>query len=146
MSKVIGLKLTDKDKELTKQIENSGLSNSELIRKALDHYLKSVNSVNQPVNQIQQKNVKQKVNQVNQTVNHNQQENQEKTVNQVNQKVNHEIQVIENYELLRHYKEEIDWLRDRVEYFEHTQEHILAKVAKPDVKAKKETAISFYRM
>ena len=37
MSKVIGLKLTDKDKELIKQIEYSGLSNSELIRKALGH-------------------------------------------------------------------------------------------------------------
>lgn len=63
MNKVIGLKLTDKDKKLTRQIEDSGLSNSELIRKARDHYFKSVNSVNQ-------------------LVNHNQQEKHDKEVNQ----------------------------------------------------------------
>jgi hypothetical protein len=39
MNKVIGLKLTDKDKKLSKQIEDSGLSNSELIR---NHY-KNIN-------------------------------------------------------------------------------------------------------
>jgi len=84
MNKVIGLKLTDKDKKLSKQIEDSGLSNSELIRKALDRYFKSVNSVNPPVNQNQQEKTKQKVNLVNHTVNQNLQEKQEKTVNQVN--------------------------------------------------------------
>jgi len=129
MSKVIGLKLTNNDKKLIKQIEDSGLSNSEIIRKALDHYLKSVNSVNQPVNHFQQEKVKQKV-------------------NLVNQKVNHEIQVIENYELLRHYKEEVDWLRNRVEYFEGFCKDLRHDMSsKIDTKkTKKETAISFYRM
>lgn len=137
MSKVIGLKLTDKDKELTEQIEDSGLSNSELIRKALDHYF---NSVNRSVNHSQQEKVKQKVNQVNQTVNHNQQENHDK-------KVNPQIQVIENYELLRHYKEEIDWLRDRVEYFEGSCKDLQHNIAsKIEAKPKKETSISWFRM
>ena len=127
MNKVIGLKLTDKDKKLIKQIEDSGLSNSELIRKAMDQYFKSINSVNPPVNQIQQ-------------------EKQEKTVNQVNQSVNHKIQISENYELMEYLKRDNEWLKERIEHFEHTQDHIFAKVVKPDGKAKKETLISLYRM
>ena len=55
------------------------------------------------------------------------------------------VQIVENYELLRHYKEEIDWLRDRVEYFEGACKDL--QHARSDVKAKKETAsISLYRM
>jgi hypothetical protein len=146
MNKVIGLKLTDKDKKLSKQIEDSGLSNSELIRKALDRYFKSVNSVNPPVNQNQQEKTKQKVNLVNHTVNQNLQEKQEKTVNQVNQPVNHKIQISENYELMEYLKRDNEWLKDRIEHFEHNQDHLLAMIAKPDVKAKKETSISLYRM
>lgn len=137
MNKVVGLKLTDKDKKLIKQIEDSGLSNSELLRKTLEHYFKTVNSVNQ----IQQEKDKQKVNQVNQTVNHDQQEKQEKTVNQVNQKVN-PVQIIENYELLRHYKEEIDWLRNRVEYFEGFYKSLQQDIPSK-IDAKK---ISWFRM
>ena len=139
MNKVIGLKLTDKDKKLIKQIEDSGLSNSELIRKALDQYFK-------PVNHFQQEKTNQKVKEVNHTVNQNLQEKQEKTVNQVNQQVNHKIQISENYELMEYLKRDNEWLKDRIEHFEHTQDHILAKAAKPDGKAKKETSISLYRM
>ena len=132
MNKVIGLKLTDKDKKLIKQIEDSGLSNSELIRKALNHYFKSVN-------QIQHEKYNQKVNLVNHTVNNNIQEIQEKTVNSVN----HKIQISDNYELMEYLKRDNEWLKGRIEHFEHVQDHILAKA---DGKAKKETAISLYRM
>lgn len=143
MNKVIGLKLTDKDKKLIKQIEDSGLSNSDLIRKALDQYFKLVNSVNPLVNHDLHEKNNQKVNLVNHTVNQKRQEEKEKTVNQVNQSVNHKIQISENYELMEYLKRDNEWLKDRIEHFEHTQEHILAK---PDAKAKKETAISLYRM
>jgi len=54
------------------------------------------------------------------------------------------VQIVENYEILRHYKEEIDWLRDRVEYFEGVCKDL--QHARSDVKAKKETSISLYRM
>jgi transcriptional regulator with PAS, ATPase and Fis domain len=139
MNKVIGLKLTDKDKKLIKQIEDSGLSNSELIRKALDQYFKLVNSVNPPVNHEYQEKNNQKVNLVNHTVNQKLQEKKEKTVNR-------KIQISENYELMEYLKRDNEWLKDRIEHFEHTQDHILAKVEKLDAKAKKETAISLYRM
>lgn len=94
MSKVIGLKLTDHDKKLVEQIENSGLSNSELIRKSLNFYFQSVN---QPVNHVHKEEISYEVNSVNQPVNHKQQEETTETVNQVNQPVNHDIQVAENY-------------------------------------------------
>ena len=47
---------------------------------------------------------------------------------------------------MEYLKRDNEWLKDRIEHFEHTQDHILAKVAKPDGKAKKETSISLYRM
>ena len=102
---------------------------TDVIQKALELYLRSSESVNT--------SYKENVNtECNTDVN---------TTNKVDQG-KASVQIVENYEILRHYKEEIDWLRDRIEYFEHTQDHILAKVAKPDVKAKKETSISLYRM
>ena len=55
---------------------------------------------------------------VDQKVNLKQQEKTDREVNHEVNQVNHSVQIVENYELLRHYKEEIDWLRNRVEYFE----------------------------
>jgi len=132
MSKVIGLKLTDKDKKLIRHIEDSGLSHSELLRKALNHYFEAVNHDHK----------EKKSQKVNQTVNHNQREKQEKPVNQVNQKVNH-VQVTENHELIEYLKRDNEWLKDRIEHFENTQDKIFTKI---DVKPKKETSMSWVRM
>jgi len=137
MTKVIGLKLPDKDKNLIKQIEDSGLSNSELLRKALKYYFEAVN---QPVNQKQQERNTQKINKVN----HTQQEKEEKTVNQVNQLVNHKVQVTENYELMEYLKRDHEWLKDRIEHFENTQDLILAKLEIKPVKDK--SSVSWVRM
>lgn len=121
MNKVIGLKLTEKDKQLIKDIENSGLSNSELLRKALKNFFKSVNQ------NYKEKNTK-NIEKVNQLVNHFQHEKKEKTVNQVNQSVNPNLQYIENYELLQYLKQDREWLHDRIEHFEHTQDILLSKL------------------
>ena len=107
--------------ELLDKLNSLKEPKTDVIQKALEMYLRSLESVNTECNT---------------DVN---------TTNKVDQSKT-SVQVVENYEILRHYKEEIDWLRDRIEYFEHTQGHILAKVAKPDGKAKKETSISLYRM
>ena len=164
MNKVIGLKLTDTDKELIKQIENSGLSNSELLRKALKHYFEMVN---QSVNHKYKEKTLHEVNQVNQTVNHSQQENvkandlqnrknalqndlqndlhntQKKNIQKVNH-VNPNIQIIENYEFMEYLKRDNEWLKGRIEHFEHIQDKIFAKI---DMKVKKETEkITRYRM
>ena len=138
MNKVIGLKLTDKDKKLINQIEDSKLSNSQLLRKALEHYFKTVNSVNQKVNQNQQEKNKQKVNLVNQKVNHVQQEKQEKLVNQVNP-----VQIIENHELIEYLKRNEEWLKNRIEHFEEIQSKMIDKI---EIKPKKETELSWFRM
>jgi hypothetical protein len=68
-------------------------------------------------------------------------------VNSVNQvdPVKSSFQIVDNYEILRHYKEEIDWLRDRVEYFESVCRDFQHD-ARSDSKTKKGTAISLYRM
>jgi hypothetical protein len=132
MNKVIGLKLSEKDKELIQMIDNSGLSHSELLRKALTQYFKSVNQVNHQVNQNYKEKNKIKCEKVNHEVNHTQQEKCGNLVNQVNQKVNHnpqdKIQYIENYELLEYLKRENQWLQDRIEHFEKTQDKLLSKI------------------
>jgi hypothetical protein len=132
MGKTLSLKLNDNEKKkidlFLKKIE---ITPSELLRKALWHYVKEVNHevnlkqqekmdrrVNHEVNLLQQENKHEKVNLVDQKVNL---KHQEKIVREINHKVNpvnHSVQIVENYELLRHYKEEIDWLRNRVEFFE----------------------------
>ena len=66
------------------------------------------------------------------------------TVNTFNQPVNHEIQVTENYELLQYLKRDNEWLRDRVEHLEKTQDVIFERMdAKP---GSEKPEISWYRM
>jgi len=139
MSKVIGLKLIEKDKELIKQIEASGLSNSELLRKALNHYFEAVNHT---VNRDYKEKNTEEVNQVNQMVNHSQQEKHGKPVNQL---VNHKIQVTENYELLQYLRRDHEWLQNRIEHFEHTQDTILAKIDTKHLD-KDKSSVSWVRM
>ena len=137
MGITLSLKLTDTDKrKVDRFLQKQGLTPSELLRKALWRYINEVN-----LNQ--QENENQKVNLVDQKVNLSQQENAEE---KVDHEVNHKIQISENYELMEYLKRDNEWLKDRIEHFEHNQDHILAKVAKPDAKAKKETPISLYRM
>lgn len=119
MGKTLSLKLNDKElKKVNLFLKEKDITPSELLRKALWSY---VNEVNQKVNLcLQEKD---------------------------NKKVNPQIQVIENYELLRHYKEEIDWLRDRVEYFEGSCKDLQHDIAsKIEAKPKKETSMSWVRM
>jgi hypothetical protein len=61
------------------------------------------------------------------------------------EKLKSSVQIVDNYELLRHYKEEIEWLRDRVEYFESNCK-CFKNDARSDLNSKKGTAISLYRM
>ncbi|MCK4332271.1 MAG: hypothetical protein KAV40_01690 [Thermoplasmatales archaeon] len=112
MGKTLSLKLNDKEKKkIDRFLKKIEITPSELLRKALWQY---VNEVNHEVNLMQREGNHEKVNLVDQKVNLKQQEKMGREVNQVN----HSVQIVENYELLRHYKEEIDWLRNRVEYFE----------------------------
>ena len=112
MGKTLSLKLNDKEKKkIDRFLKKIEITPSELLRKALWQY---VNEVNHEVNPLQHEKSHEKVSLIDQKVNLRQQEKMGREVNQVN----HSVQIVENYELLRHYKEEIDWLRNRVEYFE----------------------------
>ena len=118
--------------ELLNKLNKLKEPKTDVIHKALELYLRSSESVNTSYKENVNTECNTGVNTVKQSVNHD--------VGQVNPSV----QIVENYELLRHYKEEIDWLRDRVEYFEGVCKDL--QHARSDAKAKKETAISFYRM
>ena len=116
MGKTLSLKLNDKEKKkIDRFLKKIEITPSELLRKALWQY---VNEVNHEVNLLQREEKHEKVNMVDQKVNLKQQEKTDREVNHEVNQVNHSVQIVENYELLRHYKEEIDWLRNRVEYFE----------------------------
>ena len=116
MGKTLSLKLNDNEKKkIDRFLKKIEITPSELLRKALWQY---VNEVNHEVNLKQQEKKHEKVNLVDQKVNLKQQEKTDREVNHEVNQVNHSVQIVENYELLRHYKEEIDWLRNRVEYFE----------------------------
>ena len=145
MGKTLSLKLNDEgEKKIDRFLEREGITPSELLRKALWQY---INEVNPEVNLSQQKKNHKKVNQVDQKVNLKQQKKTGQEVNHEVNQVNHPVQIVENYELLRHYKEEIDWLRNRVEYFEGFCKDLRQDMSsKIDIKAKKETAISRFRM
>ncbi len=93
---------------------------TDVIQKALEMYLRSSESVNTECN------------------------TDVDTTNKVDQG-KASVQIVENYEILRHYKEEIDWLRDRIEYFEGVCKD-LQHDAHSGTKVKKETSISLYRM
>ncbi len=168
MGKTLSLKLNDEgEKKIDRFLEGEGITPSELLRKALWQYINEVNpEVNLPqqkknhkkVNQVDLKvNLKQQkktgqevnheVNQVDQKVNLKQQKKTGQEVNHEVNQVNHPVQIVENYELLRHYKEEIEWLRNRVEYFEGFCKDLRQDMSsKIDIKAKKESAISRFRM
>ena len=98
---------------------------TDVIQKALELYLQNLTECSMP---------------------HNENVNTECNIgaNSVNQ-VKSSVQIVDNYEILRHYKEEIDWLRDRVEYFESACRDFQHD-ARSDAKVKKGTAISLYRM
>ena len=115
MGKTLSLKLNDNEKKkIDRFLKKIEITPSELLRKALWQY---VNEVNHEVNLLQQEKKHEKVNLVDQKVNLKQQEKMDRELNHEVNQVNHSVQIVENYELLRHYKEEIDWLRNRVEYF-----------------------------
>lgn len=108
MGKTVSLKLNDQEmKKIDRFLRKKKITPSKLLRNALWRYVDEVNL------NLQEKKHK-KIKKVDQKVNLNLQETEMKKVNQVN----HGIQIVNNYELLRHYKEEIDWLRNRIEYFE----------------------------
>jgi antitoxin component of RelBE/YafQ-DinJ toxin-antitoxin module len=145
MGKTLSLKLNDEgEKKIDRFLEREGITPSELLRKALWQY---INEVNPEVNLPQRKKNHKKVNQLDQKVNLKQQKKTGQEVNHEVNQVNHPVQIVENYELMRHYKEEIDWLRNRVEYFEgfckDLQQDMSSKI---DIKAKKESTISRFRM
>jgi predicted DNA-binding protein len=145
MGKTLSLKLNDEgEKKIDRFLEREGITPSELLRKALWQY---INEVNPEVNLQQQKKDHKKVNQIDQKVNLKQQKKTGQEVNHEINQVNHPVHIVENYELLRHYKEEIDWLRNRVEYFEGFCKDLRQDMSsKIDIKAKKESAISRFRM
>ncbi len=116
MGKTLSLKLNNKEKKkIDRFLKKIEITPSELLRKALWQY---VNEVNHEVNLLQHEKKHEKINLVDQKVNLKQQEKMGREVNHEVNQINHSVQIVENYELLRHYKEEIDWLRNRVEYFE----------------------------
>jgi hypothetical protein len=129
MKKLYNFRLED---NLIKQIDKLPGSRTAKIRNALQMYL-------QKALHDQQENVKTNDLQNGQNDLQLQHEKQDKSVNPVNSNV----QVMENYELMEYLKRDNEWLKDRIEHFEHNQDNIFAKA---DAKAKKETTISLYRM
>jgi hypothetical protein len=104
------------DTKLLDRVNGLKESKTDVIHKALDLYLQSLESVNT---------------------------SHKESVNTVDQPGNREIQVIENYELMEYLKRDHDWLKDRIEHFENTQDKIFTKI---DTKTIKETELSWYRM
>jgi len=120
------------DTKLLDRINGLKESKTDVIHKALDLYLQSSESVNTaPKENVNTKR--------NTTVNTSHKE----SVNTVNH-VNHEIQVTENYELLGYLKRDNEWLRDRVEHLEKTQDIIFEKIDNKPEKERHE--LSWYRM
>ncbi|MFW6120958.1 MAG: hypothetical protein ACOC80_08700 [Petrotogales bacterium] len=128
------------DKELKKAdifLKKEHLTPSKLLRKSLWRY---INEVNQKVNPIRQEKESKKVNLSPKKVNLDQQEKQNQKVNQVNQKVN-PIQIVENYEFLEFLKRNDEWLKQRIEHFEKTQDKIISKTDNKEIRE-----ISWFRM
>ena len=102
------------DTNLLNKLDKLSKSKTDVIHKSLMMYIQSQENVNTKRNTIVNT-----VKQLSQKRNHCQQEKLSQRLNHV---VDHEItykaHTVEHYELIRHYKEEIDWLRNRVEYFE----------------------------
>lgn len=130
MGKTYSLKLNDSEvKNIDNFLKKKGQTPSDLLRKALWQYINEVNQKVNPKNKekkhINEKKVDLKVNPIS--------ENNIKKVKQVN----HPIRIVNDYELLRHYKEEIDWLRNRIEYFEKLYKDIYDNsFSKTDIKKK----------
>ena len=121
MGKTLSLKLNDKElRKVSMVFKENDMTPSELLRKALWTYVNEVNQVNQKVNLSQQ-------------------ETEEKSVNQ---KVN-PVQIVDNYELIEYLKRNEEWLKDRIEHFENTQDKIIGKI---DTTAKKKPLLSWVRM
>ena len=141
MGKTYSLKLNDKEiKKVDKFLKKKHTTPSKLLRKALWLYIDEVNQkVNLDLKEEKQKNIKK----VNKKVNLIHKEKIDQEVNQVN----HTIQIVKNYELIRHYKEEIDWLRNRIEYFEgFCKELHKNSFSKLDIEFKKKPLMSGIRM
>ena len=141
MGKTYSLKLNDKEiKKVDRFLKKKHTTPSKLLRKALWLYIDEVNrKVNLDFKEKKQKYIKK----VNQKVNLIPKEKIDQEVNQVNLP----IQVVKNYELLRHYEEEIDWLRNRIEYFEGFCKELHEKsFSKIDTKFKKKPLMSGIRM
>jgi len=117
------------DTKLLDRLNRLKESKTDVIHKALEMYLRSSKNVNT--------SYKESVNtECNTFV------NTRKDVSEVNQ-VHHKVQVAENYELMEYLKRDNEWLKDRIEHFENTQDKIFTKI---DVKPKKETSMSWVRM
>jgi len=142
------------DTELLDKINRLKEPKTDVIHKALELYLHSLENVNTP----HKENVNTKRNttvntdgQATQKENHNLQEKDNKKVNlsqqkEHSQKVNQvtpNVQIIENYELIEYLKHDNEWLKGRVEHFEHVQDKIFTRL---DIKVKKESEITRYRM
>jgi hypothetical protein len=137
MGKTISLKLNNQElKNVDRILKEQKITPSKLLRNALWQYINEVN-----LNLQEEKH--DKIQKVDRKVNLNSQEKEMKKVNQVN----HGLQIVNNYELLRHYKEEIDWLRNRIEYFERICTDLQVKaLSKNDTNSKKKSLISGIRM
>ena len=127
--------------ELLDKLNSLEESKTDVLQKALELYLQKSGECNTPINRSVDAECNTKRNTDVNTINKAGQ-NVEHEISQVN----HSVQIVENYELLRHYKEEIDWLRDRVEYFEGACKD-LQHNTHLGAKSKKEApSISLYRM
>ena len=122
---VVGVKLTStKDNALVKNIQTCGLSNSDLLRSALYQYFNKVNH-------FQQEDKTENNAEVNQEVNQLHIEKDAPLVNQIDASEKsldsnyymHEkmssLSIIQNHEFIEHLKQENEWLKNRVEFYEH---------------------------
>jgi hypothetical protein len=128
------------DTNLLDKLDKLSKSKTDVIHKSLEMYIQSQENVNtkrntnvNTVKKFSQKRNRCQQEKISQMVNH-----------MVDHQINYKAQVVEHYELLRHYKEEIDWLRNRVEYFEKLYSDLqnMKSTIEKESRASKSTLVS----
>jgi len=133
MKKLYNFRLED---NLIKQLDKLPGSRTTKIRNALQMYLQ--NDLHSQQENVKTNDLQNKKNDLQNDL-HN---SQKKNIQKINQ-VTPNVQVIENYELMEYLKHDNEWLKSRVEHFEHVQDKIFTRL---DIKVKKDTEITRYRM
>jgi len=109
--KLISFRIEDK---LIDKIEQLKEPKTDIINNALKMYLESINK--------SEKNPKIQIN----TIDNKNTKDLDKQINNKNYLSN--LQITQNYDIIEYLKRDHEWLKDRIEHFEHTQDIIIEKI------------------